>query len=353
MKMIEKYPSLEIMPGRNHSELDVVLSSRLIFSRNLSSFSFPDNMESEEKERCIGLLGRAFNMAGMDIIVKNAMDFESRERILGLELAGRAYMVDDNARFAFSAEQPLWARFFLRDHVLLGAVAQGLALDELYPMLEAADSRLYNALHALGETWAFDHLAGYLQSDVLRCGSGLGASISLHLPALVLTGLAEQAFRQAMEAGFTVEGDYSPRSISGASVFGIALPETWREPAAEAIERLGRAAMALAEYERMGRKEYFSQSEIEMLDLSSRSLGVLLHAFSIGTDEALECISALRMGKLLGLVDGLELEEFSFLVFLARTRPAILEGETEASARARVLRSALKGATMNKRVFNV
>lgn len=347
------YPALRLRADAQSRHADVVLLSRVRLSRNLDATPFPASMGRESRAGALRLLRAACERSGLSVMKRSELDADIVERLAALELVPLSYLVDEEAMVALSGQDALWASFCSGDHLVIESARSGLDLSGPYGALDSLDSRLTNALAELGARWAFEPDAGFIMADALRCGSGLGASVSLHLPALVMGGLAEQAFKRAMDAGFIIEGAYAARSSSLGSVFGLSLPDAWRESESQALERLGRAALAMVEYERRARAELLESSPAEALDAVGRALGLLSQARSLSRDEALEALSQLRMGAAMGLVCGLELAELDELWLSAKTRIASKAGEREAHARARLLRSAVRGATIEQRYQDV
>jgi len=224
-------------------------------------------------------------------------------------------------------------------------------LDEVFEV-EAAFSG------ALGEgCWAFEADIGFILSEVARCGSGLAASVALHAPALVLSGLAEPAFKRAMDAGFIVTGAYSITEASAGSLFELSLPGIYRDPERVAVGRRSAAANALAEYERRARAQMLEHKPWEVLDVIGRAMGLAVGARLISRGEVTDIVSGLRLGVACGVLEGIDLATVTDLWPSSRIRNPQADGgnddEPEYSLRARNLRASVRDVRFNERYKDV
>src|SRR5207237_8643375 len=81
-----------------------------------------------------------------------------------------------------SLEGGVWVMVNEEDHLLLLVMRSGFALEEAYAEVEAVDADLGRLL-----PFAFHPEFGYLTSCPTNAGTGLRASVLIHLPGLVLT----------------------------------------------------------------------------------------------------------------------------------------------------------------------
>lgn len=344
--MIPLCPALDAISEGPHPEFDVAVRSTVSLGRNLADRRFPGRMDGRERSEAEAEVRAALGAAGMEVARVGDLDPEARPLFAGRELYTRAYLVDDRAIVALHPGRPSWAAFGDGEHVSFRAALPGLALEAAWALASGADDDASRAA-----VWAFDGDTGYVMTEAARCGTGLSASVALHLPALVLSGLADAAFRRAMEAGFVVAGAYSAAAPSAGSLFGISLPPAVREAEAVSLRRLSRAAGALAEYERRVRVDLLARGPWDILDVVGRAFGRAACARLVGWDEAAEIVSGLRLGIATGIVRGPGLAPVTdlwYAVRAARRDRGAAPGEPEAAARARALRKAVEGARMDE-----
>lgn len=346
--MNRPYPALNPVPEGQYRSFDAIVSSTVMIERNLASRAFLPVLGQDGRTAALDEMSAAARLAGLDLFDAGSMDPALRSALAERELLPRSYLVDDSARVGLSGTAPVWLSFFEREHLAMRACVPGLDLAAAYGSLNALDDSLGASLE-----WAFDADAGYVMGEAVRCGTGLSACVKLHLPALAMAALAEGAFRRAMEAGFIVSGAYTASAPSAGALYGLSLPPVWREAEQPALERLARAAAALAEYERRARTELLERSPWDIMDAVARGLATASQARLIGRDEAIDAVSGIRLGAAMGMLTGLGTAAAGELWNLARSRAPRRGDEPESAARARSLRQALIETTIDERYRDV
>jgi len=302
------------IPGTAQPDFDVVIRARAGLDRNLAACRFPLAMDAPELEQACNLLRPALLAAGLSCCTIGELPDDVRAGLVDRELVARSYAVDDQRYIALHPTIPVWGLFMQREHASLYAQAYGLALDDVCRLLFEVDTAMNRV-----QSWAFDHDFGYLSSDIDHFGSGLSATLTLHLPALELTGFIELALKQAMDAGFILGGVYGGGRGPAGSLYELSLPNIFAESEATAIERLSRAARTLAAYERNSRKEMLERNNWEILDVIGRACGRAQMARSVMWDECIDIILGLRLGLALDVLEDLSLAEASDLWYTVRT----------------------------------
>jgi len=276
---------------------DVILSSFASIGRNVSGRRFPHHLPREEAQALALSLSESLASLGYASSLVAELDAYDRSSLAERELYSRPYLLDESNRVALSATSRLWLAFNDGSHLSLRASRPGLDLKGAWEELGALDDEL-----SADVPWAFDPSLGYLQAEASFCGSGLSARVTVHTPALVLTGLAETAYKRVMEAGFIVTGTYACDGAS--SVFDLRLPPTYREPERAALSRLEAMAGAVADYERRARAQVFEKQPWDALDMIGRALGRAAGARLVTRDESADIISGLRFGLVSGVLEG-------------------------------------------------
>ena len=192
---------------------------------------------------------------------------------------------------------------------------------------------------------------GYLNPSLENAGTGLRASLMLHLPALVMTGLIDKAMKAINEVGLAVKGFFSDGESSLGDMYQISNQATLGLGEKEIVDGLVNIVTPLVQYERKAREELRERQRIDLEDRVCRAFGILTHCRSISSREAMDHLSSLRLGASLGLVEGLTLDTVTALFFLSQKHHVqqMLGQDDEAGskaidiARARTIREALAG----------
>lgn len=223
------------------------------------------------------------------------------------------------------------------DHLRLQVIGTGLCPKEC---LDTA-----NRIAALIEgelPFAYDERLGYLTACPTNIGTGLRASIMLHLPMLTATGEIGRMTGYAGSRGCAVRGAYGEGSKAVGGFYQISNQVTLGASAAELTDKLVETATTIIDAEKKARKQVRSQNEAGLRDRIYRAAGTLRSAYLIDTGEAVQCISDVLVGLQMGLLSGVEPQKLYELE--QRIRPAMLNGAPQERdrKRAELLREAAK-----------
>lgn len=223
------------------------------------------------------------------------------------------------------------------DHLRLQVIGTGLCPKEC---LETA-----NRIAALIEgelPFAYDERLGYLTACPTNIGTGLRASIMLHLPMLTATGEIGRMTGYAGSRGCAVRGAYGEGSKAVGGFYQISNQVTLGASAAELTDKLVETATTIIDAEKKAREQVRSRNEAGLRDRIYRAAGTLRSAYLIDTSEAVQCISDVLVGLQMGLLSGVEPQKLYELEQCIR--PAMLTGAPQERdcKRAELLRAAAK-----------
>ena len=221
------------------------------------------------------------------------------------------------------------------DHLRLQVIGTGLCPKEC---LETA-----NRIAALIEAalpFAYDERLGYLTACPTNIGTGLRASIMLHLPMLTATDGMGRMAGYAGSRGCAVRGAYGEGSKAVGGFYQISNQVTLGASAAELTDKLVETATAIIDAEKKAREQVRSQNEAGLRDRIYRAAGTLRSAYLIETAEAVQCISDVLVGLQMGMLSGIDPQALYQLE--QRIRPAMLTGAPQErdQKRAAMLREA-------------
>jgi protein arginine kinase len=280
----------------------VVLTSRIRLARNLDGEPFPGWAPKSRRQGIFKKLrgaveslpvmkdGFSQELGTLEAVRKQVL---VERHLISRELAARGaacgVVVDRRQNFSFLLNE--------EDHLRMQAIRTGLALEDAFAAIDKQDDALAGRLD-----FAFDAQFGYLTACPTNLGTGLRASVMLHLPGLVLSDLAGKVLNGVGKLGLAVRGIYGEGSESLGNLFQISNQSTLGESEAEIIRRLGRVAADIAGHERNAREKLFEEAPGMVSDRVGRAYGVLRHAWMIETKEALQHLSMLRLGGDLGVL---------------------------------------------------
>lgn len=205
------------------------------------------------------------------------------------------------------------------DHIRLQVLGTGLCPRECMETARRLSSLLESQI-----PMDYDEKLGYLTACPSNLGTGLRASVMLHLPVLAASGGLSQMMSWAGRQGFTVRGAYGEGSEATGSFFQLSNQITLGLSEDAIIDRLIDAATGVIEAEKKAREQLRTRDEIGLSDKVCRAAGTLKTARRIDTAEALECLSYVLIGLQMGYLKGLPAQEA--MAAQQAVRPVLLGG---------------------------
>ncbi len=304
-------------------EEDVVISSRVRLARNLNHYKFPQQMNLKDIE---SVTNEILNAANENINNENYKFV----RVKDLGYLDKGSYVEKHLISPELVQNPMKSSVLLRDdekvaimineedHIRMQILSPGLNLEESWNLCSEIDDRLEENLD-----YAFDQKLGYLTSCPTNVGTGLRASVMLHLPCLVYTRYINNIIQAVNQIGLTVRGLYGEGSEALGNLFQISNQTTLGETEEEMIQKLKNVAYQIINKERDIRKGFVSKRKIEIEDKVFRSYGILNHARVISSREAMKLLSNVKLGAEIGFIEKVDMKEISNLMIL--TQPASLQ----------------------------
>jgi len=329
--------------SRHGSDKDVVVSSRLRFARNISGVPFPLKAEDDVKERVLERVSETleewdlqgpFHFVAMDELDSLEKEVIQERRLGSPELTGEAL-----GGLVFGGDE---SRGFLvneEDHFRIQALRSGYALAEVREDAQELESALDREFG-----FASDDEWGYLTSCPTNLGTGMRGSVLLHVPGLIMRDEISRVLKAVANLGLTVRGYYGEGSESQGFYLQLSNQVTLGRSVENLLESLSRVTERIIEKEREARQNLFEGESVEVEDQVHRSFGVLKHARTLGSSEALKCLSRVRLGVDAGLFDGVsltEIDQLTMTVQPAHLNLSIgerLSSEDRDAYRARVIR---------------
>jgi protein arginine kinase len=303
-------------------ESDIVISSRVRLARNLKGFSFLTKASPEDRQAVARLIREAILKAELDETVYVDMeDLSTMDRMLlverhliSMELANGT----GERGVAFAETETHSLMINEEDHFRIQVLKPGLSLDEAYREAVALDSKLEAHLD-----YAFSSQFGYLTVCPTNVGTGMRASIMVHLPALVFMKQIDKVFQAVSKINLAVRGLYGEGTQASGDFYQISNQVTLGRSEEELIQDLLRVVPRIADYERRSRALWMKEDRILLEDRVFRALGMLQQARKIASEETLDHLSAVRMGVHLGIVRDVEIASLNEMFLL--TLPAHLQ----------------------------
>ncbi len=299
---------------------DVVISSRVRLARNLEGYPFVTKLSDERARELAQRLRPSlerFESAGR----MQWVDIAESSDVLRLLLRERHLVSRDLApsteeraarvgrAVAFSDDERLSVMVNEEDHLRLQSMEAGFDLEQAFARALALDRELEARLR-----YATSAQYGYLTACPTNVGTGMRASVMLHLPALALVpSELEKVFTAAARTGLAVRGLYGEGSRAFGDFYQISNQITLGRSEDSLVAELRELVPAVVAFERSVRAELQKSRRAELADRVARALGIVRSSRAMTTEAALAHLSILRLGQLLGLCPELDLRTLARL----------------------------------------
>jgi protein arginine kinase len=307
---------------KSGNEGDVVISSRIRLARNLNGYPFPHLMTLQQKNEVANKVKDA--LENSNSYIANTFKFINMAQLSPTEatslverhLISPAFAKDKAGKYLLITEdESISIMINEEDHLRIQVLSDGLSLKEAYSIADKIDTLLDNALG-----FAFHSKLGYLTQCPTNLGTGLRASVMLHLPALQSGGVINRLEDNLSKIGLTLRGTFGEGSDAQVGLYQLSNQVTLGLSEETAIENLRSVTMQILTNEKDARTELCKR--IETQDYIYRCLGTLKCALLITNKEAMRLISAVRMGVSQNIIDNISLDTLNSL--LVELQPATL-----------------------------
>ena len=298
---------------------DVAVSTRIRFARNLNGFKFniTDKEEIEKLETkikdnlfAIGYGLKFFKLKDMDDITKQSL---IEKNIISPDFLSK----NDYGAVLINDEENICIMINEEDHLRIQVFNSGLDLNNTLNLAIELDEKLGQILD-----FAKSKKYGYLTSCPSNCGTGLRASVMLHLPALKITGNIEKVLQAVNSFGISIRGMHGENSQSIGDIYQISNSQTLGMSEKDIINNLRIIVEKVIKQERTARK-ILTENQIELEDKIYRYYGILSNCKKITSEETLELLSYVKLGTDLGILK--ELTDYKVLQLYTLTKPANLQ----------------------------
>lgn len=327
------------------SHADIVLSTRIRLARNVQGYAFTGRSRDGERLRILaqvreamrrvpsladGVLVRVDELAPTDRLLLHERHLVSKE-LAGIEAShpvriGAALMVGERDASVMVNEE---------DHLRLQALRSGFSVDAAFAAIDRLDRELGEVL-----PYAWHDQFGFLTACPTNTGTGMRASVLMHLPGLVLTKEIQKVLTGLQEMGLTYRGLYGEGSDVQGNFFQISNQRTLGKSEEDLIEDLQQTVKYLIDKEHEARRVLVRQAGYIIEDKLWRAYGTLRYARSLSFEETMNYLSGVRLAVGLNLIGGLSVYTLNKLLIFSQTAHLVrAEGRTLTEGEANQVRA--------------
>jgi len=301
----------------------VVLSSRIRLARNVAGCRYPTTADSETRKRIIGYFDSVVTRA--DQLVRGqyykATDLEALDRDFLVErhLISPAFLDGDMSKAVMIGDQErVSVMVNEEDHLRIQALSSGLDPQGAFELAMKYETEIGRYLE-----YDYDKDFGFLTACPTNAGTGMRASILIHLPGLVLTRDIDRVISRITRSGLIVRGFYGEGSDVLGNLFQVSNQHTLGLSETNILSEISRVAREIIEEEAKARARLTEEAADMIEDKIWRAFGILKHARVLTSDEVMNLLSAVRLGHAMKVIDCLDIALINGILLLSQ--PAHLQ----------------------------
>lgn len=277
------------------SNQDVAISTRIRIARNLKDFDFPLYLNVEDTDKLTNTV--------LDTMKENftdnykffrIRDLSSKERLMYMEehlISPELARQIDKSSFLLRGDEKVTIMINEEDHLRVQTLLSGLNLDAAWKLCSEIDDKLESKLN-----YAYNSDLGYLTACPTNVGTGMRASVMLHLPCLSITNNMNSLTEAIRKMGLTVRGLYGEGTEASGNLYQVSNQTTLGQTEEEIINKLNKIIIQIVGKERNVRKYLKEKKGFELEDKIYRSFGILKHSRLMSSKEAMNHLSTLKLG---------------------------------------------------------
>ncbi|MDP4178762.1 MAG: protein arginine kinase [Bacillota bacterium] len=310
--------------SKNSDESNLVLSSRIRLARNIDKVPFPIRIDEEKGKELIKDVENVFYISPEikeDYITNYLWNLDEVTDNSFLEkhlISPRLINNYKKSAFILNKDQTVSIMLNEEDHIRLQCITAGLNLEEAFKDANKLDDIIEDKLN-----YAFDENLGYLTACPTNLGTGLRASVMIHLPVLSMSKEITQLYNAVTQIGMTIRGLYGEGSNADGNVYQISNQISLGVTEEEIINNINAVVNQIINQENIAREHLLKNRKYELEDKIFRSLGILKSAVLMNSKECLSLLSNVRMGIEMGIINDISSQTINEL--FVSLQPATLQ----------------------------
>lgn len=319
-KMAHHPASWLTAPGQQTS---VVLSSRVRLARNISGMRYPNSADSDTMRKVVNYVGAAIERSSVldsaGFIKSDELNSLSRDFLVERHLISPTFLEDESNKAVYVDDDERTSIMINEeDHLRMQSMFPGLHLYRAFERANELDDELSGSLEI-----DYDPDFGYLTACPTNVGTGMRASVLIHLPGLVLTGDIDNVIARISKLGLVVRGFYGEGSDVLGNLFQISNQTTLGASENEILKSIESITESIIKEEDEARNRLLNEAQHQIDDKVWRAYGILKYARSLTSEEVMNMLSAVRFGVALGRVSFVDLDQINEILLLSQ--PAHLQ----------------------------
>ena len=285
---------------QNGKDSDVVISSRVRLARNLDKIPFKTRASKEDMQKVLNKIEEITPSLGYGLKFLKLKDIDDITKLTLIEkhVISPDFAIDKEeiGAILINEEENICIMINEEDHLRLQVFSSGMDLENLKNLIVEIDEKIDGLLD-----YAFSEQYGYLTACPTNVGTGMRASVMVHLPALTLTGNITKVLNVVNGFGMNIRGIYGEGTQSQGDIYQISNNQSLGITENEIIKNLKTITEKVIEQERLARK-YLAKNQVELEDRVYRAYGTLAFSKKLTSEECRNLMSIIKLGTDLGII---------------------------------------------------
>ncbi|MFZ5634565.1 MAG: protein arginine kinase [Bacillota bacterium] len=334
-------------------EPDIVISSRLRVARNLLNFPFPHLLSESDARQIIhsvrlavDKINQSERLGNLELTEMSELTPVERQILVEKHLISPDLLENCQKKAVVLGDDEVYSIMVNEeDHLRLQCLLPGLQLKEAWERINKIDDALEKTLE-----YAYDEKLGYLTACPTNVGTGLRASVMLHLPGLVMVNRIRDVLGSVSKLGLAVRGLYGEGTEASGNLFQISNQVTLGPTEEDIISAIISVAWQVISSERAAREALIRERREQIEDRVWRAYGLLSNARVMSSEEAVRLLSDLRLGVSMSIIDFIPSGLVTELMVMIRPAFMVKRAGREISPMARdVIRAGMIRETLSEK----
>ena len=278
----------------------IVISTRIRLARNFKKYPFVSRMSADQAKEIVSTVSESIINANESF--KNDFEFYGTPELkikggtlLEKHLVSPELLKDNREHAAvISKSEDISVMINEEDHIRIQVIKSGYNLDEAYKTANLIDDLIEEK-----SEYAFTEKYGYTTSCPTNMGTGLRASVMLHLPAICLAGKMNELISTVNRLGIAVRGIYGEGTEAKGHLFQFSNQITLGMSEDEILRKLKNIIEQIARQEVDIRYKLKSD---KLTDKICRSYGILKNSYLISYNEFMDLWSNVLLGHDMNII---------------------------------------------------
>ena len=272
----------------------VAISTRVRLARNIDGGPFPSRLDANKfsninNEICNKILECDFGDIKLRKIEMETLGVSETYAMVERHCISPNFANGKTGRILLlSDDESISIMIGEEDHLRIQVLKCGECLDAAYKLCNEIDNKISEKLK-----YAFDKNLGYLTECPTNIGTGMRASVMLHVPVLEMSGELKSIVHSCSKFGLIFRGFYGEGSESKASIYQLSNQVTLGVSEQDSLKNLQKVARRIISLENDALNNIDKNA---LQDSVCRSFGILKYARQITTEEMMRHVTTLLLG---------------------------------------------------------